>query len=99
MGVEEEKRGHYGLALQHFMTSKDPDQVARVVDNLMLRYLASGNLDLEDSLDAIQGLTTQNVHIEFLRNYVKFHFDYKVKYLKHELDTWSVLALSMIVRC
>ncbi|KAG9325016.1 hypothetical protein KVV02_000525 [Mortierella alpina] len=87
MGVEEEKRGHYGLALQHFITSKDPDQVARVVDSLMLRYLASGNLDLEDSLDAIQGLTTQNVHIEFLRNYVKFHFEYKDGNIKEAGET------------
>ncbi|KAF9952220.1 Nucleoporin nup85 [Mortierella alpina] len=87
MGVEEEKRGHYGLALQHFITSKDPDQVARVVDNLMLRYLGSGNLDLEDSLDAIQGLTTQNVHIEFLLNYVQFHFDYKDGKIKEAGET------------
>ncbi|KAF9087361.1 Nucleoporin nup85 [Mortierella sp. AM989] len=76
MGVEEEKRGQYGLAIQHFIASKDDDRVAKVSDNLMLNYLQSGILDLEDTLASISSHTF-NRHVDFLRSYAKFHQDYK----------------------
>ncbi|KAF9174711.1 Nucleoporin nup85 [Mortierella sp. AD010] len=76
MGVEEEKRGQYALAIQHFIASNDDDRVAKVVDNLMRNYLQDGNLDLEDTLASISSQSF-NRHVDFLRSYVKFQQDYK----------------------
>ncbi|KAK3828775.1 MAG: Nup85 nucleoporin-domain-containing protein [Benniella sp.] len=76
MAVEEEKRGQYALAIQHFIASRDNDRVAKLTDNLMASYLQSGGLDLEDALASIPDHTLNN-HVEFLRSYAKFHQDYK----------------------
>jgi len=77
MAVEEEKRGQYALAIQHFIASRDNDRVAKLTDNLMASYLQSGGLDLEDALASIPDHTLNN-HVEFLRSYAKFHQDHKV---------------------
>ncbi|KAF9997857.1 Nucleoporin nup85 [Modicella reniformis] len=76
MAVEEERRGQYALAIQHFIASRDNDRVAKLTDNLMVSYLQSGGLDLEDALASIPDHTS-NDHVEFLRSYAKFHQDYK----------------------
>ncbi|KAG0244877.1 Nucleoporin nup85 [Mortierella sp. GBA43] len=76
MAVEEERRGQYALAIQHFIASRDNDRVARLTDNLMMNYLQNGDLDLEDALASIPDHTS-NDHVEFLRSYAKFHQDYK----------------------
>ncbi|KAG0319865.1 Nucleoporin nup85 [Dissophora globulifera] len=76
MAVEEEKRGQYALAIQHFIASKDNDRVAKVADDLMLDFLQNGNLDLQDTLASIPN-STLNYHVEFLRSYARFHQDYK----------------------
>ncbi|KAF9198989.1 Chitin synthase, class 3 [Haplosporangium sp. Z 27] len=78
MGVEEEKRGQYALAIQHFIASRDDDRVAKVTDNLMQNYLQDSSLDLEDMLAPIS-TQTFNRHVDFLRSYAKFHQDYKMK--------------------
>ncbi|KAF9102010.1 Nucleoporin nup85 [Mortierella sp. GBA35] len=77
MAVEEEKRGEYAQAIQHFIASKDLDRVAKVVDNLVLGYLERGQFDLDDTLKAIAELDTTSSHVHFLRSYAEFHRDYK----------------------
>ncbi|KAG0204874.1 Nucleoporin nup85 [Mortierella sp. GBA30] len=77
MAVEEEKQGRYAVAIKHFMASKDQDHVARVVDNLMQRYLVSGDWDLDDTLRTISEWATHSVHVEFLYDYARFHQCYK----------------------
>jgi hypothetical protein len=78
MAVEEEKRGEYAQAIQHFIVSKDLDRVAKVVDNLILGYLERGQFDLDDTLTSIEALETTSSHVLFLRSYAGFHRDYKV---------------------
>ncbi|KAF8945103.1 Nucleoporin nup85 [Haplosporangium gracile] len=77
MAVEEEKRGEYSQAIQHFIVSKDLDRVAKVVDNLVLGYLERGQFDLDDTLESIEALDTTSSHVHFLRSYAGFHRDYK----------------------
>ncbi|KAG0066038.1 Nucleoporin nup85 [Linnemannia elongata] len=77
MAVEEEKRGDYAQAIQHFIVSKDLDRVAKVVDNLVLGYLERGQFDLDDTLASIESLDTSSSHVQFLRSYAGFHRDYK----------------------
>jgi hypothetical protein len=77
MAVEEEKRGKYAQAIQHFIASKDGDRVAKVADNMMLKYLG-GNLDLDEALGSLPTTTLPNDHVEFLRSYASFVRDYKV---------------------
>ncbi|KAF9896785.1 Nucleoporin nup85, partial [Lobosporangium transversale] len=76
IGVEEAKRGEYILAIQHFIASCDDDRVAKVVDELMQRYLKSGQFDLEDTLISLSDRTS-NRHVDFFRLYVQFHQEYK----------------------
>ncbi|KAI7818859.1 Nup85 nucleoporin-domain-containing protein [Gamsiella multidivaricata] len=76
MAVDEETRGQYALAIQHFISSKDNDRVAKVTDSLMLDYLQSDELDLEEVLAPIPQLPA-NDYVDFLRSYAKFHRDYK----------------------
>ncbi|KAF9438961.1 Chitin synthase, class 3 [Entomortierella beljakovae] len=76
MGVEEEKRGQYALAIQHFIASKDDDRVIKVADSLMSNYLKNGTLDLEDMLASVS-IQTSNPRVRFLRSYAKFQEDYK----------------------
>ncbi|KAF9910212.1 Nucleoporin nup85 [Linnemannia zychae] len=77
MAVEEEKRGEYAQAIQHFIISKDLDRVAKVVDNLVLGYLERGQFDLDDTLASIEKLETTSSHVHFLRSYTGFHRNYK----------------------
>ncbi|KAG0375496.1 Nucleoporin nup85 [Mortierella sp. AD032] len=77
MAVEEEKRGEYAQAIQHFIISKDLDRVAKVVDNLVLGYLERGHFELDDSLASMEKLDTTSSHVHFLRSYVGFHRNYK----------------------
>ncbi|KAG0053819.1 Nucleoporin nup85 [Gryganskiella cystojenkinii] len=76
MAVEEEKRGEYVEAIQHFIASKDVDRVAKVADNMMLKCLA-GNLDLDQALSSLPETTSPNDHVEFLRSYASFQREYK----------------------
>jgi hypothetical protein len=78
MAVEEEKRGEYAQAIQHFIISKDLDRVAKVVDNLVLGYLEHGQFELDDMLASTDKLDTTSSHVHFLRSYTGFHRDYKV---------------------
>lgn len=78
MAVEEEKRGEYAQAIQHFIVSNDLDRVAKVVDNLVLGYLERGQFDLDDTLASIEALNSTSSHVQFLRSYAGFHRDYKV---------------------
>ncbi|KAF9926314.1 Nucleoporin nup85 [Linnemannia zychae] len=77
MAVEEEKRGEYARAIQHFIVSRDLDRVAKVVDNLFLGYLERGQFDSQDTFDSIEQLDTTSTHVHFLRSYVEFHRAYK----------------------
>ncbi|KAF9580921.1 Nucleoporin nup85 [Lunasporangiospora selenospora] len=77
IAVEEEKRGQYALAIQHFMSSKDPQRVAKVADNLMQNYLQSKAFDLLDTVSSIPAFHAPNDHVDFLRAYAKFHEEYK----------------------
>jgi hypothetical protein len=80
MAVDEEKRGEYALAIQHFIVSKDNDRVAKVADNLMQTYLQRHDMDLHDVMASISETTT-NDHVNFLRSYAEFHRDYKVCFM------------------
>ncbi|KAG0257227.1 Nucleoporin nup85 [Mortierella polycephala] len=77
MAVEEEKRGQYALAIQHYMASKDYQRVAKVTDQMMQNYIQNGGLDLEDTLSAIPIFSVPNENVEFLRSYAKFHREFK----------------------
>lgn len=92
MAVEEEKRGDYALAIQHFIASKDGDRVAKVADNMMMKYLA-GKLDIDDALSTLPSSTSPNEHVEFLRSYASFQRDFKVTYfLLSELWIWLLTS-------
>lgn len=70
--MEQEKLGRYDLAIQHFIASKDNDRVAKVVDNLMRKFLKDGTLELDESLGSLLSQKVHNEHVEFLRLYGKF---------------------------
>lgn|SRR5690554_101046 len=91
MAVEEEKRGQYALAIQHYMASKDYQRVAKVTDQMMQNYIQNDGLDLEDTLSAIPIFSVPNENVEFLRSYAKFHREFKVYY--HE---WVVYLMDIL---